>query len=67
MANGKIGWKVLITGASVITTQSLLGTTINNLFPQLTGQALGFLSVGGVVTAAIGVWIGEMVVQRYVK
>ncbi len=59
--------RVLIVGAAVVAAQALLGDIINGLFPTVTGFAVGFLSVGGIITAGIGVWVGEMIVSRMKK
>ena len=67
MVDGKLFGRVLVVGGIVVAAQALLGTTINNLFPQITAFSLGFLSVGSVTTAALGVWVGEMVYGRFAK
>jgi len=63
MAN--IYLKTLIIGAVVVATQALLGNIINGLMPSITGFSVGgFFSVGGALTAAAGVFIGELIVKK---
>ena len=64
---GKLLARVLTVGGAVVAAQGLLGTFINGLFPQVTGFSLGFFSVGSIATAAIGVWVGEMLYTRFAR
>ncbi len=56
--------RIAIVGATVVAAQAFLGDIINGLFPTVTGFSVGFLSVGGIITAMLGVAVGEMIAER---
>lgn len=59
--------RFLVVSLTVLAAQAFLGDIIIGLFPAVTEFAIGFVSVGGAITVAIGVWVGEMILARMKK